>query len=106
MCRWGASRFRVRTVLNDQGAAVGTFSEGRLWAGIDVGKAHHWVCVVDEVGHVVLSRKVANDESDLAAVIAEVNASSVTVTWAVDILDALSALLLTLLTGSGQDVRY
>ncbi len=85
---------------------MGTFTGGRLWAGTDVGKAHHWVCVVDEVGQVVLSRTVANDESDLAAVIAEVNASSVTVTWAVDMLDALSALLLTLLEGSGQDVRY
>lgn len=78
----------------------------QLWAGIDVGKAHHWVCVLDEQGRVVLSRKVANNEADLAAVIAEVTAASMALTWAVDILDTLSALLLTLLTGSGQDVRY
>jgi len=85
---------------------VGTIGASQLWAGIDVGKAHHWVCVVDEQGHVVLSRKVANDESDLAAVVAEVTASGAVVTWAVDILDTLSALLLALLRGSGQDVRY
>ena len=28
-----------------------------VWAGVDVGKAHHWVCVVDENGVVVLSRR-------------------------------------------------
>jgi len=107
MCRWGASRFRARTVTIQRfRAAVGTFGASWLWAGIDVGKAHHWVFVVDEQGHVVLSRKVANDESGLAAVVAEVTASGAAVTWAVDIVDTLSALLLALLTGSGEDVRY
>ena len=50
-------------------------SARRLYAGVDVGKAHHWVCLLDEPGGVVLSRKVANDETDLAAVIQEVTAS-------------------------------
>jgi len=53
---------------------VGTIGASQVWAGIDVGKAHHWVCVVDKQGRVVLSRKVANDESELAAVVAEVTA--------------------------------
>ena len=81
-------------------------SARRLYAGVDVGKAHHWVCLLDEPGGVVLSRKVANDETDLAAVIQEVTASGAAVTWAVDIVDTLSVLLLTLLSGAGQDVRY
>ena len=34
---------------------------GQLWAGVDVGKEHHWVCVVDDTGAVVLSRKLVND---------------------------------------------
>jgi len=38
--------------------------------------------------------------------VAEVATSSVRVTWAVDIVDTLSALLLALLSDSGQDVRY
>jgi transposase len=78
----------------------------RLFAGVDVGKAHHWVCLIDQQGRVVLSRKVANDEMDLAAVVREVTASGAEVTWAVDIVDTLSVLLLTLLTIAGQDVRY
>ncbi len=90
---------------------MGMFREGRLWAGIDAGEAHHWVCVVDEQGHVLLSRKVANDEAEIAAVIALatsslVPSSSVAVTWAVDIIDTLSSLLLAMLAGSRQDVRY
>lgn len=90
---------------------MGTIREGRLWAGVDVGKAHHWVCVVDEQGHVILSRKVANDEGEIAAVITKVAScqgisSSVGVTWAVDIIDTLSALLLAMLASSGHDVRY
>lgn len=85
---------------------MGPSSARQLYAGVDVGKAHHWVCVVDDQGRVVLSRKVGNDESELAAVVAEVLAPSVAVTWAVDIIDTLSALLLALLASSGQDVRY
>ena len=30
----------------------------QLWAGVDVGKEPHWVCVVDDTGAVVLSRKL------------------------------------------------
>lgn|GEM_PF-7014820 len=44
---------------------MGTTEASQLYAGVDVGKAHHWVCVLDEQGRVILSRKVANDETDL-----------------------------------------
>jgi thioredoxin 1 len=33
---------------------------GTLWAGVDVGKTHHHVCVVDDDGTVVLSEKIPN----------------------------------------------
>lgn len=76
------------------------------WAGVDVGKTHHWICVVDSDGRVRLSVKVGNDEGQLIAVISKVTGLAAQVVWAVDIIGAPSALLLTLLARSGQVVRY
>ena len=42
-----------------------------MWAGIDVGKEHHWVCVVDSNGNMVFSRKVVNDERTIGDLVAE-----------------------------------
>src|SRR5215216_6529672 len=42
------------------------------WAGIDIGKTHHWICAVDADGRPLLSVKVANVEADLVAVLAKV----------------------------------
>jgi transposase len=78
----------------------------KAWAGIDVGKRHHWVCVVDPDGSQVLSVKVANDEAEITAAISSVTGLAATVTWAVDIIGAPSALLLALLSQAGQQVRY
>jgi len=78
----------------------------KAWAGIDVGKGHHWVCVVDQDGRQLLSVKVANDEAEIAAVIGSVTGLAGNVTWAVDIVGAPSALLLALLSQAGQPVRY
>lgn len=39
----------------------------RYWVGFDVGKAFHWVCVLNEEGEVVLSRKVEATERGLEA---------------------------------------
>ena len=76
------------------------------WAGIDVGKRHHWVCVVDHDGRQMVSVKVANDQTEISAVIGSVTGLAATVTWAVDIIGAPSALLLALLSQAGQPVRY
>jgi transposase len=76
------------------------------WAGIDVGKRHHWVCVADRDGRQLLSVKVANDEAEIAAAIGSVTRLAGKVTWAVDIVGAPSALLLALLSQAGQPVRY
>lgn len=76
------------------------------WAGIDIGKTHHWVCVVDADGRALLSRKVANDESTITSTIATVVALAARVVWAVDIIGAPSALVLALLHQSGQQVKY
>ncbi|SCL17653.1 IS110 family transposase [Micromonospora inyonensis] len=70
---------------------------GTLWIGVDIGKTHHHVAAVDGDGRLVYSRRVANDEASLLAVMAEVSTHGRPVCWAVDVTTGLSALLLTLL---------
>jgi transposase len=77
-----------------------------VWAGIDIGKTHHWVCVVDPEGGQILSVKIGNDEAEIIAFVARVQGLAQHVSWAVDIIGAPSALLLTLLAQAGQSVRY
>ncbi|MEU1466559.1 transposase, partial [Streptomyces sp. NPDC005727] len=36
-----------------------------IWAGIDAWKTHHHCVVIDDAGRRLLSRRVANDESEL-----------------------------------------
>jgi hypothetical protein len=78
----------------------------RAWVGIDVGKTHHWACVVDADGRKLLSIKVANDEADVVALIATAGSQATQLDWAVDIIGAPSALLLALLARADQSVRY
>ncbi len=76
------------------------------WAGIDVGKGHHWVCLIDESGSRLWSRKVVNDEAAILEAIGEVRSRAQQVSWAVDITGTSSALLLALLTAHGQQATY
>lgn len=78
----------------------------RAWVGIDVGKTHHWACVVDTEGKTLLSVKVANDEAEIAALLANTSSLATQLIWAVDIIGAPSALLLALLAQGGHSVRY
>ncbi|PZS16492.1 MAG: hypothetical protein DLM57_10240 [Pseudonocardiales bacterium] len=39
------------------------------WAGIDTGKGHHHVVVIDSDGRRMLSRRVVNGEPDLSEII-------------------------------------
>jgi transposase len=79
---------------------------GQLWAGVDVGKEHHWVAVVDDTGAVVLSRKLVNDEQQIRRLVNEVDALGVEVSWTVDLTTVYAALLLTVLADAGKSVRY
>lgn len=79
---------------------------GQLWAGVDVGREHHWVCVVDTAGTVVLSRKLVNDEQAIRALIAEVDGLGPQVSWTVDLTMTYATLLLTVLADVGKSVRY
>ena len=58
---------------------------GQLWAGVDVGKEHHWVCVVDDNGKVVLSRRLVNDEHPIRELVAEIDDLAERVSWTVDL---------------------
>jgi transposase len=78
----------------------------KAWVGIDVGKTHHWVCVVDAEGKTLLSVKVANDEAEIMALLATAGSLAVQLIWAADIIGAPSALLLALLARAGRSVRY
>jgi transposase len=78
----------------------------KAWVGIDVGKTHHWACVVDAEGKTLLSVKVANDEAEIMALLAKMGSLAVQLICAVDIIGAPSALLLALLARAGQSVCY
>ncbi len=82
----------------------GRFAE--VWAGIDAGKAHHWITAVDGAGARVWSRKVDNDEGAILDALGEVVGLAETVHWAVDISGTFSALLLALLAAHGQQAVY
>ncbi len=78
----------------------------QLWAGIDVGKGHHWVCAINDAGETAWSSKVGNDETAILDAIGAVTALAGQVVWAVDITGTASGLLLALLAANGQQVRY
>jgi transposase len=79
---------------------------GQVWAGVDVGKEHHWVCVVDDTGAVMLSRRLVNDEQSLRDLVAEVDGLGALVSWTVDLTTVYASLLLTVLAAAGKSVRY
>lgn len=79
----------------------------RVWVGVDVGKDHHWACALDSEGRVLVSRRVANDEADILALLGQIaDLGTDEVTWTVDLTTVEAALLLAMLGGHGQPVRY
>lgn len=77
-----------------------------IWAGVDIGKTHHHCVVINAEGERLLSRRVANDESELLALIGDVLEISRDVLWAVDLNHGGAALLIGLLVSHGQPVAY
>lgn len=67
------------------------------WAGIDVGKGHHWICLIDETGTTVWSAKAVNDEAAILDAVSSVLARADEVVWGVDVTGTMSGLLLALL---------
>lgn len=79
-----------------------------LWAGVDAGKAAHHCAAIDTDGRLRLSRRVANDEPELTALIDEVLAlaDGEQVCWAIDLNHGGAALLITLLLARNQRLLY
>jgi transposase len=75
----------------------------RVWAGVDAGKANHHCVVIDADGKRLLSRRVANDEPELLALVGDVTGLG-EVTWAIDLPDGGAALLIGLLLEAGQEL--
>ena len=59
----------VGRLVADTNGEVGVLD--RVWVGVEVGKQHHWVAAVDGEGRVLLSRKVANDQTAITGVLGE-----------------------------------
>jgi transposase len=76
------------------------------WAGVDAGKEFHWAHVLDASGTELLSRKVENDEADIARLIDEALSLAEEIVWAVDQPGSSAALLLALLWERNQRVYY
>ncbi len=79
-----------------------------VWAGIDSGKRTHHCVVIDAAGHVLLSRRVVNDEAALLELVATVLsvADGAEVVWATDLNGGSAALLIALLAERDQQVLY
>jgi transposase len=78
----------------------------QAWAGIDAGKGHHHLVVLDGDGRQLVSRRVANDEPDFTAAVDAVLQRAKQVTWAIDLADGPAALVITLLLERGQRLLY
>lgn len=78
------------------------------WVGFDVGKAFHWVCVLDGEGDVVLSRRVDTTEEHLEAVLSELAGlcGAEERVIGIDIVGGPATLLEALLLAGGERVRY
>lgn len=80
---------------------------GTIWIGIDVGKSHHHACAVDSDGTKLWDQKIANDETEIEALINRAGASgSGPIVWAVDLISPVAALLNTTLLLREQTLLY
>jgi transposase len=77
-----------------------------IWIGIDVGKAIHHACAVDQAGKVVFSQKLANDQAAIEQLVARAGQTADEVRWAIDLTSTAAALLIAVLIASGQQVVY
>jgi transposase len=74
------------------------------WIGFDVGKAFHWVCVLDDEGEEKLSRRVQATEEDLEAACSEIEAlgEDRAVAVGIDLMGGPATLLEAILLGRGE----
>ena len=76
-----------------------------IWVGIDVGKEIHFALALDDAGGELLAREFANTEEAIERLRRDVRGLGEPV-FAVDMTEGPVALLLAVLVGAGEDVRY
>src|SRR5215211_9054416 len=76
------------------------------WVGFDVGKAFHWVCVLDGEGEEVLSRRVEASEEDLEAACSEIAALGGERTVGIDLMGGPATLLEAVLLERGEKIFH
>ncbi|GED90635.1 IS110 family transposase [Streptomyces sp. 6-11-2] len=77
-----------------------------IWAGIDAGKTPHHCVAIDESGRRLLSRRVANDETEVLELLADVLALGDEVARGMDLADGGAALAIAILLNHDQPVHY
>ena len=78
----------------------------QVWVGIDVGKASHHACAVDETGKVVWAQKLANQQRAVEQVIDRAHQTADQVRWAIDLTSPMALMLITVLLSAEQSVVY
>jgi hypothetical protein len=76
------------------------------WVGIDAGNGHHHVVLIDANGCPLLSRRVVNDELELAALVDVIRDRVTDLTWAIDLADGAAALMSALLLHRDEPVFH
>ncbi|MFC8248620.1 IS110 family RNA-guided transposase, partial [Streptomyces chartreusis] len=77
-----------------------------IWAGIDAGKTHHHCVVIDDTGRRLLSRRIANEESELLQLLGDVLALGEMTAWGIDLADGGAGLVIAVLLNHGQHLLY
>ncbi|MFJ6655547.1 IS110 family transposase [Streptomyces sp. NPDC091377] len=77
-----------------------------IWAGIDAGKTHHHCVVIDDTGKRLLSRRVANEETELLKLLGDVLALGEVTAWGIDLADGGAGLVIAVLLNHGQHLLY
>jgi transposase len=86
---------------------AGEKEAGRMhWIGFDVGKAFHWVCVLDDKGEEVLSRRVGATEEDLEAACSQIEALGEDRAVGIDLRGGPATLLEAVLIERGEEVFH
>lgn len=77
-----------------------------IWAGIDAGKTHRLCVVIDDTGKRLLSRRVANDESELLRLLGDVLDLGDEAVRGIDLADGGAAMVIAILLNHGQQLLY
>lgn len=78
----------------------------RICIGIDVAKEVHWVTAMNDVGEVLLDRKLLNDPKDLDVLVSELKALGGERTVGIDVVGGIASLVCAVLLDAGESVVH